>query len=139
MPATGLLPPPPQVIEELRKLVDFHEKQTGQKLPFLGLALSSRKNLCIHPEVPLPAEGQGGALGLWGGRRRLGEPLSATCLSARASVLQPNALRGEGGSHCLLVPPPITLGDRSENGRVVSSSEPTLSAKSSLAALGHGH
>ncbi|ETE58005.1 TFIIH basal transcription factor complex helicase XPD subunit, partial [Ophiophagus hannah] len=50
------------VIEELRKLVDFHEKQTGQKLPFLGLALSSRKNLCIHPEefdahgrqVPLP-------------------------------------------------------------------------------------
>lgn len=40
-----------QVIEELRKLLDFHEKQTGEKLPFLGLALSSRKNLCIHPEV----------------------------------------------------------------------------------------
>uniref|UniRef100_A0A670JL03 General transcription and DNA repair factor IIH helicase subunit XPD n=1 Tax=Podarcis muralis TaxID=64176 RepID=A0A670JL03_PODMU len=40
-----------RVIEELRKLLDFHEKQTGDKLPFLGLALSSRKNLCIHPEV----------------------------------------------------------------------------------------
>uniref|UniRef100_A0A670ZFH6 General transcription and DNA repair factor IIH helicase subunit XPD n=1 Tax=Pseudonaja textilis TaxID=8673 RepID=A0A670ZFH6_PSETE len=40
-----------KVIEELRKLVHFHEKQTGQKLPFLGLALSSRKNLCIHPEI----------------------------------------------------------------------------------------
>uniref|UniRef100_A0A670JI48 DNA 5'-3' helicase n=1 Tax=Podarcis muralis TaxID=64176 RepID=A0A670JI48_PODMU len=40
-----------KVIEELRKLLDFHEKQTGDKLPFLGLALSSRKNLCIHPEV----------------------------------------------------------------------------------------
>ncbi|XP_054855633.1 general transcription and DNA repair factor IIH helicase subunit XPD isoform X3 [Eublepharis macularius] len=40
-----------KVIEELRKLLDFHEKQTGEKLPFLGLALSSRKNLCIHPEV----------------------------------------------------------------------------------------
>lgn len=40
-----------QVIEELRKLLNFYEKQEGEKLPFLGLALSSRKNLCIHPEV----------------------------------------------------------------------------------------
>lgn len=40
-----------QVIEELRKLLSFYEKQEGEKLPFLGLALSSRKNLCIHPEV----------------------------------------------------------------------------------------
>ncbi|XP_044291474.1 general transcription and DNA repair factor IIH helicase subunit XPD isoform X2 [Varanus komodoensis] len=40
-----------KVIEELRKLLDFHEKQMREKLPFLGLALSSRKNLCIHPEV----------------------------------------------------------------------------------------
>ncbi|XP_026503046.1 general transcription and DNA repair factor IIH helicase subunit XPD-like, partial [Terrapene carolina triunguis] len=40
-----------KVIEELRKLLDFYEKRTGEKLPFLGLALSSRKNLCIHPEV----------------------------------------------------------------------------------------
>ncbi|KAK2500624.1 hypothetical protein MC885_006492 [Smutsia gigantea] len=40
-----------KVIEELRKLLNFYEKQEGEKLPFLGLALSSRKNLCIHPEV----------------------------------------------------------------------------------------
>lgn len=40
-----------QVIEELRKLLSFYEQQEGEKLPFLGLALSSRKNLCIHPEV----------------------------------------------------------------------------------------
>lgn len=40
-----------QVIEELRKLLNFYEQQEGEKLPFLGLALSSRKNLCIHPEV----------------------------------------------------------------------------------------
>nr|XP_056702172.1 general transcription and DNA repair factor IIH helicase subunit XPD isoform X3 [Euleptes europaea] len=40
-----------KVIEELRKLLDFHERQMGEKLPFLALALSSRKNLCIHPEV----------------------------------------------------------------------------------------
>ncbi|XP_078517021.1 general transcription and DNA repair factor IIH helicase subunit XPD isoform X2 [Lissotriton helveticus] len=40
-----------QVIEELRKLLEFCEKETGEKKPFLGLALSSRKNLCVHPEV----------------------------------------------------------------------------------------
>ncbi|KAM6289173.1 LOW QUALITY PROTEIN: general transcription and DNA repair factor IIH helicase subunit XPD, partial [Aegotheles albertisi] len=40
-----------KVIEELRKLMDFYEKELGEKEPFLGLALSSRKNLCIHPEV----------------------------------------------------------------------------------------
>lgn len=46
-----MLPSPEQVIEELRKLLSFYEQQEGEKLPFLGLALSSRKNLCIHPEV----------------------------------------------------------------------------------------
>ncbi|NWY08002.1 ERCC2 helicase, partial [Nothoprocta ornata] len=40
-----------KVIEELRKLLDFYEKQLGEKVPLLGLALSSRKNLCVHPEV----------------------------------------------------------------------------------------
>uniref|UniRef100_A0A8C9PT68 General transcription and DNA repair factor IIH helicase subunit XPD n=1 Tax=Spermophilus dauricus TaxID=99837 RepID=A0A8C9PT68_SPEDA len=40
-----------KVIEELRKLLNFYEKQEDEKLPFLGLALSSRKNLCIHPEI----------------------------------------------------------------------------------------
>ncbi|KGL73074.1 TFIIH basal transcription factor complex helicase XPD subunit, partial [Tinamus guttatus] len=40
-----------KVIEELRKLMDFYEKQLGEKVPFLGLALSSRKNLCVHPEI----------------------------------------------------------------------------------------
>lgn len=54
-----------QVIEELRKLLSFYEKQEGEKLPFLGLALSSRKNLCIHPEVsahtpPCPEPGAEG-------------------------------------------------------------------------------
>ncbi|KAM6389888.1 LOW QUALITY PROTEIN: general transcription and DNA repair factor IIH helicase subunit XPD, partial [Rhynochetos jubatus] len=40
-----------KVVEELRKLMEFYEKELGEKVPFLGLALSSRKNLCIHPEV----------------------------------------------------------------------------------------
>lgn len=48
---SSLPPSREQVIEELRKLLHFYEKQEGEKLPFLGLALSSRKNLCVHPEV----------------------------------------------------------------------------------------
>ncbi|GAA6109576.1 general transcription and DNA repair factor IIH helicase subunit XPD [Tachysurus ichikawai] len=40
-----------KVVEELRKLMDFYAKETGQENTFLALALSSRKNLCIHPEV----------------------------------------------------------------------------------------
>lgn len=38
-------------MEELRKLMEFYSKQTGESNNFLALALSSRKNLCIHPEV----------------------------------------------------------------------------------------
>uniref|UniRef100_A0A4W4HSB7 General transcription and DNA repair factor IIH helicase subunit XPD n=1 Tax=Electrophorus electricus TaxID=8005 RepID=A0A4W4HSB7_ELEEL len=40
-----------KVVEELRKLMDFYTKETGEKNNFLALALSSRKNLCIHPEI----------------------------------------------------------------------------------------
>uniref|UniRef100_A0A672QXU9 General transcription and DNA repair factor IIH helicase subunit XPD n=1 Tax=Sinocyclocheilus grahami TaxID=75366 RepID=A0A672QXU9_SINGR len=40
-----------KVVEELRKLMDYYTKQTEAKNDFLALALSSRKNLCIHPEV----------------------------------------------------------------------------------------
>uniref|UniRef100_A0A8C6LFG9 General transcription and DNA repair factor IIH helicase subunit XPD n=1 Tax=Nothobranchius furzeri TaxID=105023 RepID=A0A8C6LFG9_NOTFU len=52
-----------KVVEELRKLMEFYAKETEEVNNFLALALSSRKNLCIHPEefdavgrqVPLPA------------------------------------------------------------------------------------
>uniref|UniRef100_A0A3B3Z6K7 General transcription and DNA repair factor IIH helicase subunit XPD n=1 Tax=Periophthalmus magnuspinnatus TaxID=409849 RepID=A0A3B3Z6K7_9GOBI len=40
-----------KVVEELRKLMEFYTKQTGESNNFLALALSSRKNLCIHPEI----------------------------------------------------------------------------------------
>uniref|UniRef100_A0A673L9Z3 DNA 5'-3' helicase n=1 Tax=Sinocyclocheilus rhinocerous TaxID=307959 RepID=A0A673L9Z3_9TELE len=40
-----------KVVEELRKLMDYYAKQTEAKNDFLALALSSRKNLCIHPEI----------------------------------------------------------------------------------------
>ena len=40
-----------QVLEELKVLLEYYEKETGQKPKLLGLGLSSRKNLCIHPEA----------------------------------------------------------------------------------------
>lgn len=40
-----------KVMEELRKLMNYYEKEMGMEQNILGLALSSRKNLCIHPSV----------------------------------------------------------------------------------------
>jgi len=40
-----------QVVEEMKILVAYYEKETGQPANLLGIALSARRNLCIHPEV----------------------------------------------------------------------------------------
>lgn len=40
-----------KVLEELKKLIDYYEKETKSKPKIVGLVLSSRKNMCIHPEV----------------------------------------------------------------------------------------
>lgn len=47
-----------KVVEELKNLVKFYEENVGEKLQILGLALSSRKNLCIHPEVSQERDGK---------------------------------------------------------------------------------
>ncbi|ESP02287.1 hypothetical protein LOTGIDRAFT_238022 [Lottia gigantea] len=47
-----------KVVEELRNLVKFYETETGQEQQILGLALSSRKNLCCHPEVSQSRDGK---------------------------------------------------------------------------------
>ncbi|XP_069738322.1 general transcription and DNA repair factor IIH helicase subunit XPD [Phaenicophaeus curvirostris] len=62
-----------KVVEELRKLLDFYEQELGEKVPFLGLALSSRRNLCVHPEVS--------AL-------RFGKEVDGRCLSLTASYVR---------------------------------------------------
>ncbi|XP_010612937.1 general transcription and DNA repair factor IIH helicase subunit XPD isoform X2 [Fukomys damarensis] len=74
-----------KVIEELRKLLNFYEKQEGEKLPFLGLALSSRKNLCIHPEVtPL----------------RFGKDVDGKCHSLTASYVRAQYQQDTSMPHC---------------------------------------
>lgn len=40
-----------KVIEELQRLIEYYEKETQSKPNIVGLVLSSRKNMCIHPEV----------------------------------------------------------------------------------------
>ncbi|XP_047108627.1 general transcription and DNA repair factor IIH helicase subunit XPD [Schistocerca piceifrons] len=47
-----------KVIEELKKLIAYIEKQTEEKPRILGLVLSSRKNLCIHPQVSKERDGK---------------------------------------------------------------------------------
>ncbi|XP_043802939.1 general transcription and DNA repair factor IIH helicase subunit XPD isoform X1 [Apis laboriosa] len=47
-----------KVIEELKKLMDYYEKETENKPKIVGLVLSSRKNMCIHPEVSREREGK---------------------------------------------------------------------------------
>lgn len=46
------LPEIEKVVEELRKLFAYYEKN-DEKLNMVGLVLSSRKNMCIHPQVML--------------------------------------------------------------------------------------
>ncbi|XP_043495959.1 general transcription and DNA repair factor IIH helicase subunit XPD [Polistes fuscatus] len=47
-----------KVIEELKKLIDYYEKELKSKPKIIGLVLSSRKNMCIHPEVSKEREGK---------------------------------------------------------------------------------
>lgn len=42
-----------KVIEELKKLLDYYEITDHEKPKLTGLVLSSRKNMCIHPEVSI--------------------------------------------------------------------------------------
>ena len=41
----------PKVVEELRRVIAYLDQELDEKPKFLGLALSARRNLCIHPRV----------------------------------------------------------------------------------------
>ncbi|XP_046751476.1 general transcription and DNA repair factor IIH helicase subunit XPD isoform X1 [Diprion similis] len=47
-----------KVIEELKNLIEYYEKEDGLKPKIVGLVLSSRKNMCIHPEISREREGK---------------------------------------------------------------------------------
>ncbi|XP_058793848.1 general transcription and DNA repair factor IIH helicase subunit XPD isoform X1 [Phymastichus coffea] len=47
-----------KVIEELKTLMEYYEKETKELPKIIGLVLSSRKNMCIHPDVSKEKEGK---------------------------------------------------------------------------------
>lgn len=47
-----------KVVEELKNLFKYMAQETGRPVNMLGLALSSRKNLCIHPQVSQERDGK---------------------------------------------------------------------------------
>ena len=50
-----------KAVEELRKLNNYYDQELGgrgEKNNFVGVVLSSRKNLCIHPKVSLEKDGR---------------------------------------------------------------------------------
>ncbi|RWS13277.1 TFIIH basal transcription factor complex helicase XPD subunit-like protein [Dinothrombium tinctorium] len=50
-----------KVIEELKRLNEYYEKEVsanGEKNTFIALCLTSRKNLCIHPQVSKERDGR---------------------------------------------------------------------------------
>uniref|UniRef100_UPI00358E0210 general transcription and DNA repair factor IIH helicase subunit XPD isoform X2 n=1 Tax=Myxine glutinosa TaxID=7769 RepID=UPI00358E0210 len=64
-----------KVMMELKKLVLYYNKETNTPSDLLALALSSRKNLCIHPEVK---------------SLRLGKEVDGKCHSLTASYVRKN-------------------------------------------------
>eukprot|EP00794_Sanderia_malayensis_P020345 gene20345-22348_t len=47
-----------KVLEELKRLMNYYEKEDGVVPKLLSLSLSARKNLCIHPEVSAERDGK---------------------------------------------------------------------------------
>ncbi|CAG5118386.1 unnamed protein product, partial [Candidula unifasciata] len=47
-----------KVVEEMRGLIEYYTQETGEIPNFVGLALSSRKNMCVHPQVSQERDGK---------------------------------------------------------------------------------
>ncbi|XP_065563934.1 general transcription and DNA repair factor IIH helicase subunit XPD-like [Artemia franciscana] len=74
-----------KVIEELRKLVQFIEDKTGEDSKIIAIALSSRKNLCVHPDVS---------------KERDGKIVDTKCYSLTASYVRARAQTNENIPLC---------------------------------------
>ncbi|RNA13378.1 tfiih basal transcription factor complex helicase xpd subunit [Brachionus plicatilis] len=66
-----------KTVGELKRLIDFYKQETNQPdLKFLGLSLSSRKNLCINPEA---------------NKSNVGKEVDSKCMSMTASFVREHA------------------------------------------------
>ncbi|KAJ3195239.1 hypothetical protein HK101_000768 [Irineochytrium annulatum] len=70
-----------KALAELKRLIEYREKQRGVKENFLGLGLTSRRNLCVHPTVS---------------QERFGPKVDARCRSLTASWVRESAKADEG-------------------------------------------
>ncbi|CAF4290039.1 unnamed protein product [Rotaria sp. Silwood2] len=62
-----------KVMSEMKRLISYYEKELNEKQKFIGIAMSSRKNLCIHPEVS---------------QLRLGKEVDSACMNLTASYIR---------------------------------------------------
>uniref|UniRef100_A0A2P2I4Y2 General transcription and DNA repair factor IIH helicase subunit XPD n=1 Tax=Hirondellea gigas TaxID=1518452 RepID=A0A2P2I4Y2_9CRUS len=74
-----------KVVEELRNLLKYIEEETGKPTTITGLALSSRRNLCIHPEVS---------------KSRDGKVVESGCYALTASYIRTRAQKDDNIPHC---------------------------------------
>jgi DNA excision repair protein ERCC-2 len=63
-----------KTVGELKRLIEFYKKETGQpNLKFIGLSLSSRRNMCIHPD---------------NSKVTIGKEVDANCMAMTASFIR---------------------------------------------------
>ena len=71
---------------ELKRLIEYYKKETKQEnLKFIGLSLSSRKNLCIHPEAS---------------KQRTNKEIDAKCMGMTASFVREKAKKDKTVKLC---------------------------------------
>ncbi|EEB05968.1 transcription factor TFIIH complex subunit Rad15 [Schizosaccharomyces japonicus yFS275] len=68
-----------KALAELKRLMAYREKELGRREPFLGLGLTSRKNLCLHPSVR---------------REKNGNVVDARCRALTAGFVKEKKLAG---------------------------------------------
>lgn len=75
-----------KALAELKALMKYRSDQLGYTEDFRGLGLTSRKNLCLHPEVRKIKEGSG---------------VDARCRSLTAGFVKEKKERGEPVDVCI--------------------------------------
>ncbi|CAF0855109.1 unnamed protein product [Rotaria sp. Silwood1] len=74
-----------KVMSELKRLISYYEKELNEKQKFVGIAMSSRKNLCIHPDVS---------------QLRLGKEVDSACMNLTASYIREQAKQDRSIKTC---------------------------------------
>ena len=75
-----------KALAELKALMAFRAKELGYTEEFRGLGLTSRKNLCLHPEVR---------------REKKGSVVDARCRSLTAGFIKEKKKNGEDVELCI--------------------------------------